>query len=1001
MGALALLLGLGLARAADPPVVAALGLPVAQVALEAPDGGLPPENLEPLLRVQPGDPLDLGAVRDDIALLYRAGAFASVEAIAEPWTTLGPDGEPQPAVVLVYRVAPAPRLTELRVDAGSREAERVARAAVALSPGAVYYPAAEEGLLVARVRAALVDQGWTDATVDARSAASGALRLRVDSGRRARWAAVEIDGAGLGPAWCRGGACRPSARSLRRQLARAGVDAGAPVVADQLDAAVVGLRQSLVDDGYLQARVGVLQAPGEADGGPRLLVTVDLGPRVVLTIANRRFFRDRHLPGDRELREIVGLYGGEDVNARSAAEAATDLAAWLDRRGHLGAQVSGRLVEKDQVRTIVLDARAGPRTALKEVVVDGAAAFPARTLSQAAAEADPTGLGRKVVSAAGVEAARAGMVQLYRGHGYLDARVRTVAVEPRGGVGPRRKAVVRLAVDEGQQTRLRGLEAPALPAVPGVDLAAAQASLLGEPYSPSRLDALAAAWTDALRAEGYLYADVTVQSTLSADRLSAAALLDVRPGSQVRLRSVVVQGNSRTRRRVIEREIAVRVGEPITPAALEQTRAGLYALDLFRAVSPELIGDDDRARDLLLLLDEKPNILVEAGGGAATDQGVRARVRATHRNLGGLGHKLTGLAQAGLGWAGEAWRLDTATPVYRSALQYTAPHLVGRTGALRAEALLGETVQQPDFRFLRSGGAIGLAFAPGRWEAVVEYQVQRRRLDDVDLGLLVAGDPWLSPLGLDARAFGVPRIPSGVRVHAGPSVLVRYDGRDDPLDPQRGGLTSALVEFTDGLWARPVTARGDLRVERYIGLGPLVLDVGARAGAGWAGRGATLPVEERFFLGGSATLRGFQLNSVGPANRSGRPSIAFPGALEPAVEGLGVRDRPTRWVPTGGDLLVSLSTELRVPLRLLGVGSTDSASLVLFCDMGRVDFLDPEISVRSDTLGVDPFLRVGVGSGLRFATPVGPASLDIGLNPWRLPGREEPFILPHLSLGAF
>jgi outer membrane translocation and assembly module TamA len=69
--------------------------------------------------------------------------------------------------------------------------------------------------------------------------------------------------------------------------------------------------------------------------------------------------------------------------------------------------------------------------------------------------------------------------------------------------------------------------------------------------------------------------------------------------------------------------------------------------------------------------------------------------------------------------------------------------------------------------------------------------------------------------------------------------------------------------------------------------------------------------------------------------------------------------------------------------------------------MGRVDFLDPDIRVRSDTLGVDPFLRVGLGSGLRFATPVGPASLDIGVNPWRLPGREEPLLLPHLSLGAF
>ena len=61
------------AVAAEPDPSRFVGLPIAGVQLQAPDGGLPEENLDPLLRASQGAPLDLGMVRLDLATLFQVG----------------------------------------------------------------------------------------------------------------------------------------------------------------------------------------------------------------------------------------------------------------------------------------------------------------------------------------------------------------------------------------------------------------------------------------------------------------------------------------------------------------------------------------------------------------------------------------------------------------------------------------------------------------------------------------------------------------------------------------------------------------------------------------------------------------------------------------------------------------------------------------------------------------------------------------------------------------
>ena len=198
-----------------------------------------------------------------------------------------------------------------------------------------------------------------------------------------------------------------------------------------------------------------------------------------------------------------------------------------------------------------------------------------------------------------------------------------------------------------------------------------------------------------------------------------------------------------------------------------------------------------------------------------------------------------------------------------------------------------------------------------------------------------------------------------------------------------------------------MTFRATAKAERLIPIGPLVLDLVGRGGVGVAqGRRSTLPLEERFFLGGGTTLRGFKTDSVGPANFARRPMIDHPPQTAPIVDGLAMAANGGQWVPTGGDMMAAASIELRVPLSVLGLRRLGQVDWVFFTDLGHVGFIDPTVVTTSRLDGSDPFVRSSVGTGLRFATPVGPASLDLGFNTNPISERKEPVFLPHLTLGV-
>jgi outer membrane protein assembly factor BamA len=325
----------------------------------------------------------------------------------------------------------------------------------------------------------------------------------------------------------------------------------------------------------------------------------------------------------------------------------------------------------------------------------------------------------------------------------------------------------------------------------------------------------------------------------------------------------------------------------------------------------------------------------------------------------------------------------------------------GKGHELIVEGLLREVAQEPTFRIQRSGVRLGVRSRFGsKVETFIDYNAQVRKLEDLDPGALVPGDPWLPFLGLDSTGAGELTVPSENRVQTGPEVLLLVDARNDRFNPTQGAYLSMQGQLVDRIQSDTVMFRGDLRLETFVGMGPIIVNwFGRVAGGRAAGAGNTLPIEDRYYLGGAGSMRGFRLNTVGPANISARPNLDMPSGVDPVVEGTTLRNAPGHWVWTGGDSLFQTTLELRVPLSALGLADWDSTNIFLFSDVGQVQMLDDSVVTTSAAQGLNRPYRYGVGAGIRVATPIGPAAIALGINPEPIRAWEEPRILPHITLG--
>jgi translocation and assembly module TamA len=286
--------------------------------------------------------------------------------------------------------------------------------------------------------------------------------------------------------------------------------------------------------------------------------------------------------------------------------------------------------------------------------------------------------------------------------------------------------------------------------------------------------------------------------------------------------------------------------------------------------------------------------------------------------------------------AGERLRTDLGvSPVRQSAeAQFRKPEVGARGQSLLAGgALLAERLDAYDARSAKVSGGLERRLARG---LVGSLGLAYRFADIEDRG--------------EEERFGLLSAPG----------RLSFDASDDLFDPSRGGRVAVeLAPFADTLAAGSRFFKGRLVATAYLPVrnSPRLVLAG-RSAVGAIGGAArdSVPADERWYAGGGGSIRGVPFQKAGPLDRHDDP--------------------------VGGRSFLELSTELRWSI-------TETIGVVGFLDTGSAY---PE-SVPDPAAG----LRWGAGLGLRYATPVGPLRLDVGV-PVDRQGVDDPFQL-YLSLG--
>lgn len=1029
-----------------------VGLPLAQVRLEAPNGGLPDQTLEPLLHVEEGKPLDPVNIARDLTTLFQVGEFSDVRAEVEPWVTLDDAGEPTRAALLAYVVAPAPKIARVRFQGDRHFHDRDLLEASRLIEGQVYYADLDGPFVGDAIERWMRQQGYVGGRVRVRSTEPVPghiyVLVEVDEGHPNTLESLaftgDIDGV-------------VTDAQLRRWVRKEGVSVGEPLAPDAVAKGQDAIRKQLGSvernlfrrgRGYINARVTAPLDPSSEH--TRVVYAIEPGARLELAVSGLG------LNGRRKVEAALGIDHRLRITRGFLDQAPDRLEAALQERGWLTAQATVRLEQPDEtLQRLVVDVDLGPKHVIGDVpdvfkfvdftfdVVDPEPLARERKredkeLQAVFDQASPDILRRDFYTVEamdiGLEAAR----QYFVDRGFLDAKLeveppdierrRSLANLWRGAAGldPHMRITPKVRVERGSVTMLAALGV--VGAAPEVDLDAFEAERvgrIGHPLSPQGLDVLARSVVDAHRKAGYLAADARVQQSELGPQARAATIV-VEPGERVLLRSVVVRGMRVTDASFVRNVVDLHPGNPVTSDDLDRVRSSLYDLGVFQSVRLNLLGDE-AARDLLVNLDERKRLSFELAPGVSTDQGVRAYGRAVGRNLFGRAQQIELLGQVGFEFRSDDvrdWLLDVSNPEWRAAAQYSAPRFPGRQQQLVLDVVLRERRQERTWQMNESGGGVAIERHVRRPHVDgVGYddlrlrlgaRLETRQITEIDGGALLPGEPWAQIIGLRAST-----LPSPWRVQEALTGLAVYDLRDDPVQPHKGALLSLNAEWTPGLpwdelFDQPRTAflKSDVRVSGYVPLSRFTLHLAV--GGGYIASFAGLPpLEDRFRLGGTGSLRGYVRDSVGPQRKSLPLDVDWPGGIGPVI-GHALADAPERWTPTGGDTLGTLTTELLMPLPALGLTGWDGYATEVFADVGNVWLLDPDATAISDQepyASLVPFLRVGAGVGLQVETPVGPLQLDVALNPqaafsqgarrallvdaWR-----EPSVRAHLTLGA-
>ena len=691
------------------------------------------------------------------------------------------------------------------------------------------------------------------------------------------------------------------------------------------------------------------------------------GVKVIVAVQTRAVVREIEITGSQKikakrLRKEIELKINQPVNEEALEKSRQKIIDVYKGRGFNDVTVQFRvdpIEEKRGTARIVFVVDEGAKGAVRRVVFEGNTHFTDRVLRKQMkvrgktliAFIDKSGRLDEVQLQQDIGAIK----EYYQNHGYIDVEVKDVRKERQAG-----PLVLTIAIEEGPQYHVGRMTFSGYTKTSEDRMRKVLKMKEGDVYSPKQLHDDAKSIADAYGQGGYVDLLVVPSGTPNGPaRIDVAYKIE--EGNRSFVQRINIVGNTRTKDKVIRREVLIAPGDIFDTVRVDITKKRLENLGYFAKVEtyPDDTGVPGR-KDLVIQVEEKRTGSLSFGGGFSTVDQLVVFAELTQGNFDLMNWP-------GFTGAGQKFRARVQVGTQRRdiIIALTEPYFLDRRLSLGAQAFFSEANYLSSVYDQRNYGFAVEARKPLN---AYMYATLGYRLEDIDIFNVSAG------VSQDIRDQEGSRIKSTVL-----SSLV-FDHRDNPLLTRRGQRI-ALSPYVSGgfLGGDTQIYGGDLEASQYFHLPwdlillfngeaavvdtwdvndtrpvflghdaiPATSTTPAYPDTNRAVQRSAVPIFDRLYLGGSNNLRGFAFRDVGPRDVHGEP--------------------------LGGESMARATVEMTFPI-------IEKARGAVFYDTGFVN-ADAYSFKTTDTAS-------DVGFGLRLDLPIGPLRVDYGI-PLQTNGRSS------------
>jgi outer membrane protein insertion porin family len=721
-------------------------------------------------------------------------------------------------------------------------------------------------------------------------------------------------------------------------------------------------------------------------------VQAEMSPDGVLTYAIKekpyikevKFLGNSKLAKDK-LETAFGISPRTILDRDKVSEGIDKVKKLYSEQGYLNAKIDSHVSEAENNQAIVaVDIDEGTRLLVKKISFQGNKAFPEKELKGLMGTKEEWFLSfftnRGVLDHDALSNDMAILASHYYDNGYINHKIsEPVIVRGREGIE------IIFRIEEGEQYKVGKVEI-------GGDMVDDPKLLLkkmqltqGQIFRGSRLREDISNLSDLYADKGFAFAQVEPVTNINPKEKNVDIALMITKGPPVYFNRVLVQGNNKTRDKVVRRSIIPAEQELYSSNKVKQSKNALQRTGYFEDVQLSTKKTDQPdAVDLLVDVKEGPTGSFNLGAGYSSGDSFVFNAGVQEKNLFGRGQALN--LNANLG----SRRQDFVT-------SFTEPYFLDTPVGMSFDGFNNQRTYA-DFSVRKIGFDLNGTYPFNRinipWLGLtgtlnnpdlvydqpltyvdylkggLGYELLRSQLGNFDTGgkVLDSGTVILDngriihphdPFADDKAPIWTSSL--------GPSLA--YDSRDHFFHVTEGMNANFLFKFA-GLGGDSNYIKTDLAGKYYYPMvksptfGTWVLDVGGTVGWGssFTGGAHDLPLFDRYFAGGINTVRGFTDRSLAPREqrivckkvKNGKDEVndGCPNGFDPHSED----------VLVGGSRMAVGNVEMTFPvMEKYGLRG------VAFFDMGNA----------FDTFRFSE-LRRSVGAGGRWLSPFGPLRVELG-----------------------